>query len=141
MSGTSETTETAETPPPAETSANVRLAWLIGGGLLVALVLAGIVSNFASGSPDGLDSVLRDGCTFDSNDEIVSGTCGAQGATEHDLGDSPLSDYGVKGVDNSFLSTGLSGVVGVLVTLGIGYGLFVLLRSRNRVGSTDDHGG
>ena len=52
-----------------------------------------------------------------------------------------LSDYGVKGVDNSFLSTGLSGVVGVLLTLAIGFGLFALLRSRKRIGSSDDHGG
>jgi len=133
--------ETTQTTPPAEKSSNVRLAWVIGGGVLVALILAGIVSNFASGNPDGLDSVLREGCTFDANDEIVSGMCGAQGATEHGLGDSPLSDYSVRGVGNSFLATGLSGVLGVLVTLAIGYGLFVLLRSRNRVGSTDDHGG
>lgn len=132
--------ETDQRTKTVEKSTKVRLAWVIGAGVIVALVLAGVVSNFASGSPDGLDSVLREGCTFDSNDEIVGGTCGAQAATDHDLGDSPLSDYGVKGVDNSFLSTGLSGVVGVLLTLAMGYGLFALLRSRRRV-STDDHGG
>lgn len=133
--------ETAQTTPPDEKSTKVRLAWVIGAGVVVALLLAGVVSNFASGSPDGLDSVLRDGCTFDSNDQIVSGTCGAQTASDHDLADSPLSEYGVKGVENSFLSTGLSGVAGVMLTLAIGYGLFALLRSRKQVGSTDDHGG
>ena len=63
--------DTTQTTPPDEKSTKVRLAWVIGAGVIVALVLAGVVSNFASGSPDGLDSVLREGCTFDSNDQIV----------------------------------------------------------------------
>ena len=32
-----------------------RFGWFLAGGLLGALLLAGVVSNFASGSPDGLD--------------------------------------------------------------------------------------
>jgi len=35
---------------------NRKLAWFLGAGLLVALILAGVVSNFASRSPDGLDA-------------------------------------------------------------------------------------
>lgn len=101
------------------------------GGLLVALLLAGVVSNFASAHPDGLDSSLREGCVFDADDTIVGGSCPAQQAREHELADSPLADYGVRGVDNEYLSTGLSGVVGVLLTFTVGGGLFWLLRRRS----------
>jgi hypothetical protein len=32
-------------------------------GLAVCLLLAGVVSNFASSSPDGLEHAAREGCT------------------------------------------------------------------------------
>ncbi|MEU8182014.1 PDGLE domain-containing protein [Micromonospora sp. NPDC049044] len=102
----------------------------LAGGLLVALLLAGVVSNYASSHPDGLDSSLLKGCTVDADDNIVGGSCPAQQAKDHELGDSPLADYGVRGVENSFVSTGLSGVLGVLVTFAIGAGGFWLLRRR-----------
>ncbi|WP_433531754.1 PDGLE domain-containing protein [Micromonospora sp. CA-263727] len=99
------------------------------GGLLVALLLAGVVSNFASAHPDGLDSSLREGCTFDADDEIVDGNCPAQQAKEHEIG-GPLADYGIAGLDNDFLSTGLSGVLGVLLTFVVAGGAFWLVRRR-----------
>lgn len=108
-----------------------RTTWFILGGLLVSLLLAGVVSNFAASSPDGLDSASTKGCTLDDDGEIVGGDCMARGAKEHELGDSPLADYGVRGVDNSFLSTGLSGVAGVLLTFAIGGGVFWLVRRRD----------
>ncbi|MET8149360.1 PDGLE domain-containing protein [Actinoplanes sp. NPDC049668] len=107
-----------------------RLGWFLAGGLLVALLLAGVVSNFASGSPDGLDAAAREGCTFNADDEITGGTCMAQRERDHQLADSPLADYGIKGIDNEYVSTGLSGVLGVLVTFAIGGGLFWLVRRR-----------
>lgn len=106
-------------------------AFLISG-LLVALLLAGVVSSFASASPDGLDSAAREGCTFDADDNITGGTCMAQREQDHQLADGPLADYGIKGIDNEFLSTGLAGVLGVLVTFGLGAGLFWLARRRPR---------
>jgi cobalt/nickel transport protein len=111
---------------------NRKLTYFLLGGLLVSLLLAGVVSNFASGSPDGLDSAAREGCTFDADGTITGGECMAQGEEDHQLGDSPLADYGIKGIDNEFLSTGLSGVLGVLVTFGIGAGIFWLARKRSR---------
>ncbi|PWR08659.1 cobalamin biosynthesis protein CbiM [Micromonospora acroterricola] len=108
------------------------------GGLLVALLLAGVVSNYASSHPDGLDSSLLKGCTVDADDNIVGGSCPAQQAREHELGDSPLADYGVRGVGNDFLSTGLSGVLGVLLTFAIGAGGFWLLRRRGSGTPTPD---
>ncbi|MFJ8577368.1 PDGLE domain-containing protein [Micromonospora sp. NPDC093277] len=104
------------------------------GGLLVALLLAGVVSNYASPHPDGLDSSLLKGCTVNADDEITGGSCPAQQAGKHELGDSPLADYGVRGVTNGFLSTGLSGVIGVLLTFALGGGLFWLARRRGPSG-------
>ncbi|MEV0714783.1 PDGLE domain-containing protein [Asanoa sp. NPDC050611] len=107
-----------------------RIGWFIAGGLLIAALLAGVVSSFASSSPDGLDAAARKGCTFDADDNITGGTCMAQQEQDHQLKDSPLADYGIKGIDNEFLSTGLSGVLGVAVTFAIGGGVFWLVRRR-----------
>ena len=87
------------------------------GFLLVSLILAGIVSYYASASPDGLEKVAEDkGISAKEKD--------------HSLKDSPFGDYGVKGVGNSRLSGGLSGVIGVGVVLLAGGGLFWVLRRR-----------
>lgn len=107
-----------------------RSGWFLLGGLLITLLLAGVVSNFASSSPDGLDSASTKGCVVDEAGDIVGGTCMASNAKEHELGDSPLADYGVRGIDNAYLSTGLSGVVGVLLTFAVAGGIFWLVRSR-----------
>ena len=118
-----------------------RRSWgFVAAGLLVALLLAGVVSNFASSHPDGLDSSLREGCTFDANDNITGGDCPAKQAREHELADSPLADYGIRGIDNAYLSTGLSGVIGVLLTFAVGGGVFWLVRRRGaaKEGATDD---
>ena len=107
-----------------------RLWVFIACGLFVTLVLAGVVSNFASSSPDGLDATTLQGCTTDAKGNITGGTCMAQQAKDHELKDSPLAGYGIKGIDNPYLSTGLSGVAGVLITFGLGYGIFWLARRR-----------
>ena len=52
-----------------------------------------------------------DACTTASNHSVDQGFEGQ--ATAHTMADAPLADYGVAGVDNSWLSTGLSGVIGV----------------------------
>ncbi len=114
---------------------NKRLAWFLAGGLLVALLLAGVVSNFASSSPDGLDAAARKGCTESADGTLTGGTCLAQQEKDHQMKDSPLADYGIKGIDNPYVSTGLSGVLGVLVTFGIGAGVFWLVRRRGRPSS------
>jgi cobalt/nickel transport protein len=107
-----------------------RLGWFLAAGLLVTLLLAGVVSSFASSSPDGLDATARDGCTFDADDEITGGTCMLRQEREHQLADSPLADYGIRGIGNEHLSTGLSGVLGVVLTFAVGGGLFWLVRRR-----------
>ncbi|HEY8478783.1 MAG TPA: PDGLE domain-containing protein [Spirillospora sp.] len=92
------------------------------GFLLVSLVLAGIVSFYASSSPDGLEKVAEDkGISAQEKD--------------HPLGGSPLGDYGVKGIDNEWASVGLSGVIGVAAVLLIGGGLFWAVRGRGPAGN------
>ena len=110
-----------------------KTGYFLAGGLLVALILAGVVSAFASGSPDGLDATARQGCTFSAGGEITGGTCMAQQEQEHQLGGSPLADYGIRGLGEGPLSTGLAGVTGVLLTFAVGGGLFWLVRRRKPV--------
>ena len=86
------------------------------GGLLLAAGLALFVSGFASSSPDGLEKVAGDKGFL-------------QTARDHLFADGPLAGYTVKGIDNQRLSTGVSGLIGVLVTFGIGFTLFALLRA------------
>jgi len=103
-------------------------------GLLVAFLLAGVVSGFASSSPDGLDRTALEGCTVDTAGRITGGTCMAQKEHDHQLGGSPLAGYGIRGIDNPYLATGLSGVLGVAFTFAVGGGVFWLVR-RRRPGS------
>jgi putative Mn2+ efflux pump MntP len=95
-------------------SSNLRI--FLAGGLLVAIGLAMLVSGFASSSPDGLNKVAEDH-GFAAN------------AKEHLFENGPLAGYAVKGVNSDRLSTGLSGLIGVLVTFGVGLALFALLRA------------
>jgi cobalt/nickel transport protein len=97
------------------------------GFALVALILAGGVSYFASSSPDGLDATTQQGCTV-GKDEHLSGSCIAQNAKDHPLKSGPLAGYAVNG-NNSL--TGVAGVIGVLATLVVAGGLFWLLRKRS----------
>lgn len=86
-------------------------------GLLAALVLAGVVSSFASGSPDGLERVAAD-----------KGF--AKTAEDHALAGTPLADYG-QGPDGDGIGTPLAGVLGVGITFAFGLGLFALVKRRN----------
>jgi len=97
----------------------------IFSGLLVATGLALLVSPSASSSPDGLNRVAIDK-GFDEQQEA------------HALDESPLAGYAVNGVDGKRVSKGLSGLIGVLITFGVGSALFGALRSfrgRNEGGS------
>jgi hypothetical protein len=98
-----------------------RLAVFVAAGLLVALTLAFFVGPKASSKPDGLDKVAADEGFAD--DEQA-----------HHMEDSPLAGYGVEGVDDDRLSTGLAGVAGVGVTFVIAGGLFFALRRRGPEG-------
>lgn len=94
---------------------------LVAVGLVVCLVLAGIVSVWASGHPDGLMFVAH---------KLGFNTI----AGPHASDGSPLAGYGVSGVANPRLSGGLAGIVGVVVVAILAFGLMHLLRRRGSRG-------
>ncbi len=87
-------------------------------GFMASLVLAGVVSFYASSSPDGLEKVAGDIGFIES-------------AQENANSEGILADYGVKGVENARLSTGAAGVIGVIATGAISTGLFFLIRRKS----------
>lgn len=89
------------------------------GALVLTLLVAGVVSYYASGHPDGLEHVAET-LGFDST------------AGDHASGDSPFADYGTKGVGSERLSGGLAGVVGVLAVGLVMLALTRFLRRRDR---------
>jgi cobalt/nickel transport protein len=107
-----------------------RAAGFFVGFFVVALLVAGGLSYFASPDPDGLDTVALNGCDVVRTDagEQLEGSCIAQHAGDHALAGSPLADYAVGGGEGT---VGLAGVIGVLVTLVLAGGLFWLLRRRS----------
>jgi cobalt/nickel transport protein len=95
-------------------------------GLLVALLVAGVASYYASPHPDGLEwSAEQEGFLDTARDSATA--------------DSPLADYTVSGIDDGRLSGGLAGIAGVAVTLVLAGGLTLLVRRRGRdtAGATD----
>ncbi|CAM3591012.1 PDGLE domain-containing protein [Nocardioides zeicaulis] len=85
--------------------------------LLVSLLVAGVVSFYASSHPDGLNYVAEKTGFIDAE-------------KPHASSDSPFAGYATKGVEDDRLSGGIAGVVGVLVMLALSTGLFWVLRRR-----------
>ncbi|GAA0386022.1 hypothetical protein Acor_26540 [Acrocarpospora corrugata] len=100
---------------PEEPQAKPIRPFLVGAGI-VSLLLAGVVSFFASGSPDGLERVAED-----------KGFLGQAG--DHLFGGFALADYG----DVGGIPVGVAGVIGVLITLAVGLGIGYALRRRRKV--------
>ncbi len=84
-------------------------------GFIASLFLAGVVSFYASSNPDGLEKVAEDIGFIET-------------AEDHTYAEGALADYGVKGVENPRLSTGLAGVIGVVATGAVSTGIFMLVR-------------
>ena len=87
-------------------------------GFIASLFLAGVVSFYASSNPDGLEKVAEDIGFIET-------------AEDHTYAEGALADYGVKGVENPRLSTGLAGVIGVVATGVISTGLFMMVRRKS----------
>jgi cobalt/nickel transport system permease protein len=90
-------------------------------GLVVAVLLV-VVAPLASNAPDALERVAIDQ-GFDES------------AEEHAMADSPLADYGTGGVEDEETGTRVAGLVGVLVTFGVGAGIvgvFLVLKKKGR---------
>ncbi len=104
---------------PEAPSAGVGLRPVLVGGALVAVLLAGVVSFYASSAPDGLEKVAADkGLSAQEKPHAAEG--------------GPLAGYGVKGVENQRMSGGLAGVAGVGLTVVAGGGVFYVIRRRRR---------
>ena len=96
---------------------NIRLFVVLG--LILAVGLVVLIAPLASSDPDGLERVARE-----------VGFAGD--AREHALQKGPVSDYKMDGIEDERLSTALSGALGVFLTFVIGYGVFSLIRRRDR---------
>ena len=83
-------------------------------GLFIFLLLClTLITPYASSSPDGLESVAGDfGFSEDSGIVLL------------------LDDYGISGLNNNFLSTALSAVLGVVVVIGVSN---IVLKYRKKV--------
>jgi len=94
-------------------------------GLLTALVLAGVLSYYASSSPDGLNRVAEDHGF-------------AEAEQRHPSDRSPLAGYDTDGVADERLSRGTAGVVGSLVVLVLAGGLALVVRRRGTAPEQED---
>ena len=96
-------------------------------GLVVALLVAGVASYYASGRPDGLNAVAETTGFLDTQEESPTA-------------DSLFAGYTTEGVENERLSGGLAGVAGTLAVLLLAGGLAWGVRRRGtgrRTGETD----
>ena len=89
---------------------------IVLAGLLVSAVVAGVLSFYASGHPDGLTHVAQSlGFAGTARDSATSG--------------SPLAGYAVSGARDPRLSRGLAGLAGIVV-VGLVMGALVLVLRR-----------
>lgn len=99
----------------------LRVGVVVAVGVVVSLALAFFVSPEADSQPDGLNRVAMDAGFADQEEA-------------HRLEDGPLAGYGVEGVDDDRLGTGLAAVAGVAVTFAAGAGLLLVVRRLRRGG-------
>ena len=98
---------------------------IVGIGLAVSLLLAGVVSYYASSHPDGLEKVAGDLGFIDSAQDSASR-------------DSPLSDYaGDRGRRRAGCPAGWPAIIGVALVAAIAFGLFTWLARRRRHETVD----
>lgn len=101
---------------------------VIAIGLVVAFLLAGFVSGYASSAPDGLEKVAAEEGFLDT-------------AQDHGLADSPVADYALRGVEDERLAGGLAGVIGVALTFAVGGVVFVAVTRTRRSGGSSGSSG
>jgi cobalt/nickel transport protein len=95
-----------------------RRGWFWVGGVVLTLLVAAVLSGFASSSPDGLERAAADaGFEHTAEDSAVAG--------------SPLADYAIGGQEGA-LSGGAAGVIGVVVVLVLAGGLALAVRRRGQ---------
>lgn len=88
--------------------------FLIFIGLVISLIIAGVVSFYADSNPDGLERVAEDQGFLETAADSANAEIFA-------------SDYGIAGVEDERLSVGLAGVLGIVIMIVVGFGLFWFL--------------
>ncbi|MFH0888687.1 MAG: PDGLE domain-containing protein [Planctomycetota bacterium] len=86
-------------------------------GLLVAFVLAIVLSPFASSSPDGLEKVGEAKGFIQKAHSFMTGL---------------IPDYLFPGIKNEKVATAISGGLGVLIVFGLTYGLALTIRKKSK---------
>jgi cobalt/nickel transport protein len=89
-------------------------------GLFAALLLAILISPFASSFPDGLERVAEDK-GFLEKGEIQPAMA------------APVPDYALPGIKNKKLATSAAGVMGTLFVFGAAYGFAALIKRKENV--------
>ena len=87
------------------------------GLFIVLILLLALITPFASSSPDGLESVAEN-FGFQETDGVVL----------------LLEDYGINAINNNFISTVLSGLIGVIVIVA----MFTIVVNRRKSGKNSD---
>ncbi|MDY6966678.1 MAG: PDGLE domain-containing protein [Halobacteriota archaeon] len=86
--------------------------WYVG--LIIALVLSGAISLFATSSPDGLERVAEDIGFIEEGEE-------------EEVMEAPMPDYAISEIEDETLSASLAGLIGTvvifLIVIGIGRAL------------------
>jgi len=103
-----------------EPASRVPLRAFVIGSVVVTMLVATVVSQFAVDDPDGLEAVAEDAGFISSGQE-------------HGFSDSIFADYATDGINNESLSLAVAGIAGTIITLAVGYGLFRALRQREKV--------
>lgn len=93
--------------------------------LVLALLIAGGASYYASAHPDGLEHVAEKAGFLDA-------------AEDSPVADGPLADYQATGIEDARLSGGVAGVLGVLLVLVLAGGLAWLVRRRGDRSDPDE---
>ncbi|MBW3666092.1 MAG: energy-coupling factor ABC transporter permease [Actinobacteria bacterium] len=96
-----------------------RAPTLLIAGVVAALFLASVVSQFAFADPDGLERVAQE-------------TGFAASGEEHLLSDSVFADYATAGIENETVSLAIAGVAGTLIVLAVGWGLLLGVKRPGR---------
>lgn len=104
--------------------AHVGMRGAVIGAVLVALIIAAVVSQFAAEQPDGLERVAAEqGLDAQAQDHAFAGA--------------PFADYATTGMRNEQLSLAVAGGAGVAVTLLVGTGIAIAVRDRRTDRSTE----
>ena len=104
-------------------SSRVSRRTFLVASLVLALLVAGVASYYASSHPDGLEHVAQQTGFLDT-------------AEDSPASKSPMAGYTTRGVEDERLSGGVAGVVGALVVLVLAGGLFRVLRRRQPEGDS-----